>query len=354
MITDILAAGCVFPSGPGIGLADVALRTGLALVRRHPFFVDRCGHRVQVSCFDEPGLGFDAARWPALAEAGLSDLVAQLEEPSADELRQRPWQAWLVLPDAARGADPERLYQWIEPVLANWPYALERVTVHVGGHAAGAAAVAAAAAACQAEPNLVALVLAVDSQLNADALSALEQRRFLHAAREPYEGAARANPYGRIPGEGAAALVLSAQSAQQPWSRLLGVALGQEPNGAGRPEPCTGIGLTDTARRAIAASGLGDASLSTLTHDATGEPYRADEFGFVALRLARRLAPDYQRITPALASGDLGAASAVAHVALRAWRCHRQPDGSAHLILSSSDDPLRGSIVLRAMAGAAQ
>jgi len=359
MSTGILAAGCVFPSGPGIGLADVALRTGLALVRRHPFFVDRCGQRVQVSCFDDPTLKFDTLRWPALAQAGLADLLAQLGEPATHELGQRPWRAWVVLPDAARSVDAEQLYTAIEPVLAAWPYALDGVTLHLGGHAAGVAAVAAAAAACQAQPDLVALVLAVDSQLDANALNALEQRRLLHGARESYEGAARANPYGRIPGEGAAALVLCGQAGQtrrQPWCHLVGTALGQEPRGAWQPEPCTGQGLTDTAGRAIAASGLGDetlarpATLATLTHDATGEPYRADEFGFTALRLARRLAPDYQRITPALVSADLGAASAVAHAALRAWRCRKQPDGSVHLILSSSDDAMRGAMVLQANA----
>ncbi len=354
MNTTIVAGGCVFPSGPGIGMAAVALRTGLALVRRHPFYVDRCGQRVQVSYFQDPSLRFDTARWPALVQAGLTDLLAQLDEAAADELLARPWQAWVVLPDAGRSADPHDLYLAIEPVLAEWPYALGRVTLHLGGHAAGVGAVAAAAEACQAEPGLVALVLAVDSQLDAEALTALELRRQLHGASEPYEGAARANPYGRIPGEGAAALVLTSQPTQQIWCSLAGAALGREPRGAGKSEPCTGQGLTDAARRAIDAAGLADAALITLTHDTTGEPYRADEFGFSALRLARRLAPDYRRVTPALVSADLGAASAVAHAALQAWHCRQQADGSAHLILSSSDEALRGAMVVQATQGSAR
>jgi 3-oxoacyl-[acyl-carrier-protein] synthase-1 len=88
--------------------------------------------------------------------------------------------------------------------------------------------------------------------------------------------------------------------------------------------------------------------VASLTHDLSGEPYRADEYGFTALRLANRLSTDHQRRIPALASGDLGAASAVAHTALAAWACHRRPDGAAHLILASSDDPLRGAVVLQA------
>lgn len=370
----IVGAGCVFPSGPGIGLADVALRTGLALVRRHPFFVDRCGQRVQASYFVDPSLRFDASRWPAMAEACLVDLLAQMGHPAPVWMAQSPWRAWVVLPGAARSADAAGLYDRIEPVLAQWPYPLQGVELHVGDHAAGVQAMASATAACDADPDLMALVLAVDSQVVADALTALEHRSLLHGARHPYEGAARANPYGRIPGEGAAALLLSGRQKDSAWCTLAGVALATEPRCFDQPEPCTGQGLTDAARRAMAAAdglpaaggrgdGRGDGGgggnrnappghaprvACTLTHDATGEPYRADEFGFTALRLARRLSPDYRRITPALVSADLGAASAIAHAALTAWHCRHHPDGTDHLILSSSDDALRGAMVLRA------
>lgn len=348
MTTSVLAAGCVFPSGPGIGMADVALRTGLALVRRHPFFVDRCGQRVQASYFNDASLKFNASRWAALADACLTDLQSQLDPETSYQLAGRTWRAWVVLPDSARCLDFHRLYEHVEPALAEWPYPLDNVALHPGGHAAGVAALSAAAAACQADPELVALVIAIDSQLDAEALNSLEVRRLLHGAKEMYEGAARANPYGRIPGEGAAAVVLSAKPAGPVWCQLASAVTGHEPRIASQPEPCTGAGLTDTARRAMAAAGLGDAKLHTLTHDATGEPYRADEFGFTALRLARRLAPDYRRITPALASADLGSASAVAHAALTSWQCRQQSDGRARLVLSSSDDALRGAMVFRA------
>lgn len=360
----IVGAGCVFPSGPGIGLADVALRTGLSLVRRHPFFVDRCGQRVQVSCFVDPSLGFDASRWPALAEACLVDLLAQMGDPPPAWLAQSPWRAYVVLADASRPAGASQLYAAIEPVLAQLPYHLNEVELHVGGHAAGVQAMASAAAACEADPDLLALVLAVDSQVVADALTALECRKLLHGASHRYEGAARANPYGRIPGEGAAALLLSARQADSPWCTLAGMAVAEEPRCLDQPEPCTGQGLTQAARHAIDAAAQPwirddrwttgpSQGLSTLTHDATGEPYRADEFGFTALRLARRLSPDYQRIAPALVSADLGAASAIAHAALTAWRCRQHADGTEHLILSSSDDSLRGALVLRAPARSA-
>jgi 3-oxoacyl-[acyl-carrier-protein] synthase-1 len=55
---------------------------------------------------------------------------------------------------------------------------------------------------------------------------------------------------------------------------------------------------------------------------------------------------DHTHQTPALVSGDLGAASAITHTALAAWSSHTQPDGTTHLILASSDDPLRGALVL--------
>lgn len=350
MSVAVLAAGCVFPSGPGLGLADVAVETGFSLLRRHPFFVDRSGERVTVSCFDDASLGFDAARWPALAEAALADLLGQLGPARVAALDRRPWMLWVVLPDAARPAAPARLYELIEPVLSEWPYGIAEVRLRCGGHAAAVVALDEACAACSADPERPALVLAIDSQIGTEALMALEARDLLHGARHACAGRGRANPYGRIPGEGAAAILIGTGLHGLAWCELAGIAVGDEPRTFDQPEPCIGLGLSRCASEAIAAAGLEqDEVLTSLTHDATGEPYRADEYGFAAMRLAPRLAEGYRRVMPPIASGDLGTASALTHAALAAWRCRNAADGSAHLLLASSDDTTRGAIVLRAM-----
>jgi 3-oxoacyl-[acyl-carrier-protein] synthase-1 len=111
------------------------------------------------------------------------------------------------------------------------------------------------------------------------------------------------------------------------------------------------MGLALAARRALEQAGKHTKALvGNITVDLNGEPYRADEFGFVALRLGKRLASDWQRHAPALVSGDLNSASAITHVALAAYAMHVRPQPAQHLVLASSDDPQRGAVLL----GAAQ
>lgn len=343
------AAGCVFPAGPGIALADLALRTGFSKSRRHPFYVDRSGERVVASYFNDPGTGFDLARWQSLTEAVLSDLLARLEPIPKPSLQQAPWQAWLVLPKPDRPGVPPDLAHALLPTLDTWPYELEGVEAIFGGHASGLKAIEAAAKACAAEPQSIALILAVDSLVGPETLTWLENRDLLHGARKIYEGYPRPNPYGRLPGEGAAALLLSNRHDLPAWCHITGMAWGEEPLTYDQPRPRIGQGLTTVARQALTrAAQYRQRPVRHLSHDYNGEPYRADEYGFTALRLADQLDLYHVRHTPALISGDLGAASAVAHTALAAWSCHRRPVGADHLILASSDDPLRSALVLHA------
>jgi 3-oxoacyl-[acyl-carrier-protein] synthase-1 len=341
------AASCVFPAGPDIALADLALRTNCSKVRRHPFYVDRCGQRVTASYFNDPETAFDLPRWQALTEAVLIDLQTRLDHLPEKSLQQAPWQAWLVLPDPNRPGVPKDLAHALLPTLDSWPYELQGVEAIFGGHASGIKAIEAATQACAADPKSIALILAVDSQLSHETLMWLEELDLLHGARKLFKGHPRQNAYGRLPGEGAAALVLSQRRDLPAWCSITGLALGEERCTYDQPKPCVGQGLTFVAQQAIAnAAQLQQRKIRHLCHDYNGEPYRADEYGFTALRLADQLDPDHTRNTPALVSGDLGAASAITHTALAAWSSHKRSDEAAHLILASSDDPLRGALVL--------
>lgn len=341
------AASCVFPAGPDIALADLALQSGFSQVRRHPFYVDHSGQRVSASYFNDPKTGYELPRWQALTEAVLTDLQTRLAPLPEQTLQQAPWQAWLVLPEPNRPGVPKDLAHTLLPTLDSWPYELLGVEAIFGGHASGIKAIEAAAKACAKAPDLIALILAVDSLVGPETLTWLENHNLLHGAKKIYEGSPRANPYGRLPGEGAAALVLSQRRDFPAWSYITGLALGEEPRTCNQPEPCIGQGLTSVAQQAIAdANQYKQFPVKHLSHDYNGEPYRADEYGFTALRLSDQLDPEHTRYTPALVSGDLGAASAVTHTALAAWSCGLRPDGADHLILASSDDALRGALVL--------
>jgi 3-oxoacyl-[acyl-carrier-protein] synthase-1 len=342
----INAASCVFPAGPDIALADLALRSGFSLARRHPFYVDRSGQRVITSHFDSQ-IGFNLERWQALTEVAMADLLTQLTPIPEKKLQQAPWHLWLVLPEQNRPGVPKDLAHALLPTLDSWPYELQGVEAIFGGHASGVKAIEAASKACAEDPQMIALVLALDSLVSPESLMWLEASDLLHGAHQFFKGHPRQNAYGRLPGEGASTLMLSQRRDLPAWSYITGLAVGEENLTYNQTKPCTGQGLTKVAQRAIdTAAQLQPRKINDLSHDYNGESYRADEYGFTALRLADVLDSDYTRHTPALVSGDLGAASAITHTALSAWLSHKQGDGSTHLILASSDDPLRGAVVL--------
>ncbi len=357
--TSIVGAACVFPSGPTLPLADAAVRVQLALIRRHPYYVDRGGVRVRAQYFPDPNTGFDVTRWRQLARAALDELAETLMADAV--LPHRHCTLWLVLPRADRPGVPtdlaEQVLQAVQDSRWNWN---STHTVR-GGHAAGVHALKHASSAIAKSPGALAVVLAVDTQAHPQTLQWLDSQRLLHGAHEHCDGQttgqSRPNLYGRVPGEGAAAVAIAAGSQRNAWAEVQGIATASEAITHDVPQPCLGLGLTQAAKEAVAdAQSHGKAAdrahpIASITTDLNGEPYRGDEFGFTTLRLSEVLLPDCKRTTPALASSDLGTASAITHVALAAYKLHRRPDAhpNPHLILSSSDDALRGAIVLGAI-----
>ncbi|NMG68830.1 beta-ketoacyl synthase [Parazoarcus communis] len=345
----VLAAGCVFPSGPSLALAEVAVRASLCLTRRHPCYVDRCGHPVRCSVF--PTQPEPLRRWFELADAALFDLATHLPETVLPHLRERAIALWLVLPDADRpGLPPALITRLVQALEPNWA----QIEVVTGTHAATAIAITSAGIWIE-QRHRPALVLAIDSPHAADTLAGLEARGLVHGARTPYRGLARANPYGRIPGEAAAALLLGPRGGTPAWCHLAGLGTAAEPLTFDTEGPCVGAGLSAAAHAALEAAGPAGTRIGHLIHDANGEPYRADEFGFTALRLAEHLAPGWRRTTPALASGDLMSASLATHLAIAAWQLRTDPAPPLRhgttpdrntLVLASSDEPLRAALVL--------
>jgi len=345
----IVSASCIFPSGPGIELADTAVRAQLAQLQRHPDYVDGAGEPVRGSFFpvERP---FDSARWEALAREALEQVMGDLVRRGHDALHGRVRWLWIVLPEnALRPGLPSDLVETVRASVQEVAEGWTEVLIRKGGHAAGVAAIEEAAERLEADPTALAVVLGVESGLSHDALIWLDARSLLHGAHRAYRGRFRVEPYGRVPGEGAAAVALSGRLASggKSWARLLGVGHAHEPHTHDSGKVCIGTGLSQAVRAALGqAREFSADQIGWISVDLNGEPYRADQFGFAALRLADALAPGWQRIVPALASGDLASASAVAHVALAAYGISKRPRQANHLVLSSSDDPLRGAVLI--------
>jgi hypothetical protein len=91
-----------------------------------------------------------------------------------------------------------------------------------------------------------------------------------------------------------------------------------------------------------------DSFVPMLRVDLNGEPYRADQFGFMGLRLSDWLKDNWKTFMPATVFGDLGCASSVAHMALAAqWLADPANQQQTHLLLSASDDEQRSAVILR-------
>jgi 3-oxoacyl-[acyl-carrier-protein] synthase-1 len=350
----ISAASGVFPAGPGLALASAALQAGQALNRLHPFYVDGMGQRVACAYFAEPA-GFDFERWQELARAALLDLAPRVPRHDAAG-RERAHHLLLVLPELHRAGLPDALSQRLVKACEGGPFRWLSVRVVHGGHAAGVQAVEQAMADISpmraTDPSASFVVLAVDSWVHPDALQWLEQEDLLHGSRKPYKGQVHVNAYGLVPSEGAAALWISRTPG---LCQIAGLAMAQEPVLRGENRPTTGQGWTQAAQTALTMwarsqdhTGHGPLrEMEVVWSDLNGEPYRADQFGFTGLRLSGWLKDNWKSVTPATVFGDLGSASAVAHMALAAQVLSGAGQAQTHLLLSASDDAWRGAMVLR-------
>lgn len=345
---NIVAASCVFPSGPGIDLAEIALTSTLSLNRKHPFYVDATGVPILASFFPEPKL-FDRTRWIALAAAALDDLYLQLSLSDQESAASTEYILYLVIPAETRAGVPHSLSAHLLEAIQGRPFTFSDTRIVKGGHAAGVQAINSASLALQQNPQgrtQIAIVLAVDSWLHPDALAWLEKEDLLHNAGRACKGARSPNPYGRVPGEAAAAVMLCL--AGPAWCKIEGAAAADEPVLRTDTRPCTGLAWTKATNEATATLSKAQ-KITHIFSDLNGEPYRADQFGFTILRLSDRLESHWQRHTPALVSGDVGSATALLHVALSAHLLRRVDRGQPsqhHLLLSSSDDHVRAALVL--------
>ncbi|MFO6300374.1 hypothetical protein [Rahnella selenatireducens] len=296
--------------------------------------------------FPQRELAFDITRWMVIADNAVQDALL-----SAGKYAALPSRLWLILPPADRPGVPATLAPALTASISTRLPECQQINVLRGGHAeAGNALLQIRQQQLDDRALTIDIVVAVDSWLPPETLIWLEEQRLLHNSHAVYKGEARTNPYGRVPGEGAAAMMLAPTKSLSCWCALPGIASGEESILRDDDRPCLGAGLSRAAHEAIKQANIN--SVSPVFTDVNGEVYRFDEYGFTLSRLGGVLRDDFQRVVPVLASGDLGCASLVTHLALAAWRLTSKTeisDEAGTLVLSSSDNHKRCAVVLKPM-----
>ena len=217
--------------------------------------------------------------------------------------------------------------------------------VFAAGHAAGLLGLQAACAKLAQGALDVCVVAGVDSWLEPETLEWLEQCNQLHGAG-PLN-----NAWGFIPGEAGAALLLVGESAAramglQPLAAVLGVGSAHEPKRIKTETVCIGEGLTEAFSAALATLRAGS-KVTDIYCDMNGEPYRADEFGFTALRTKEHFESASDFIAPADTWGDVSAASGPLHLALACAAAQkRYARGTYAFAWSSAEMGERAAVVL--------
>jgi 3-oxoacyl-[acyl-carrier-protein] synthase-1 len=345
---NIIGLGASTPIGRDIWSSAAAARAGLCGFSAHPYAIDKVGEPVRIA----------RAPWIDASVEGvkryLELLLPAVEQAllPLEQLRQReaaPIRVLLALAlPAPRPGRPQDLARLIlEAVRDQHAKLFTAVSVFECGHAAGLVACETAMNSLTSGTADACVVACVDSYLSEQTLEWIEECDQLHG------GGPLNNAWGFIPGEGAAAILLAGErvavaTGLDAYGSILSVGIGQESNLIKSDAVCIGEGLTQAFRSAL--EGLDPMErIQNVFCDLNGEPYRADEYGFTALRTKERFRAAGDFIAPADCWGDVGAAGAALHVAL-AVIAHRKKYGSGALSLvwASSESGERGAAVIRA------
>jgi len=299
----------------GLGAQTAVGRSALAMAAaargrvtagaRHPYIVDRFGERIVVARV--PWLRAEMSlerRIVALggdaAEDALQPLVPSL---TAAEARI----AMIVGLPAPRPGLPPGFHDRVCAALGR------RIREHVPltsvrgvalGHVGGLAAIEEGYRLISERKVDACLVGGADSYIDRVTLEWLDWTGSLLAAK---------NPRGFVPGEAAGFCVLVseqlARESRLPTLATVADATTQEEKKLRRDRAvCIGEGLTEAFRRVLAKLPA-DGKVEQLLCDYNGQPHRAEEYGFAAMRVGDRFRDPGQLATPAECWGDVGAAS---------------------------------------------
>jgi 3-oxoacyl-[acyl-carrier-protein] synthase-1 len=346
---------CGIGAATAVGLtawaSAAAVRAGISGFSNHPFMVDSEGLPMPVAACARRCREPDAAKRienclvPVLAEVlRVLRVNAQATHPLRPALL-------LALPAARIGLPDELAQRTCGTISRTFPKAFGSVSGISRGHAAGVLALASGLAAL-ASGQLAAFVVAgADSYLDPDTLEWLEETQQYHGTGK------RNNAWGFVPGEGAGAILvvhrkLVAARGLRGLARIDGIGIGQENKLIRSGQVCLGDGLSMAMRGAVAGLRPGH-RITDVYCDMNGDPYRADEFAFAAIRSREHFVTPSEFVAPADCWGDVGAASVpLAAILAVIAPLKAYARGGTSLVWASSDTGERGAALLESLSAA--
>lgn len=343
----LVAMGASTPVGRDAWSSAVAVRAGISGFGQHSYMIDTAGEPMRVAraeWLDIDVRGVD--RFEALLMPAIDQTIEPLHALAGNSLNTA---LALALPSPRPGL-PERLQpDLMARLTTRYRGRFGASAAFSAGHAAGLLALDAAFRKL-AQGGLDACAIAgVDSYIEPETLEWLEDCDQLHGAG-PLK-----NAWGFIPGEAAGAVLLmrgdvAARLGLSPLAVILGTGTANETKRIKTETVCIGEGLTEAFRNALATIPAG-MRVSDVYCDMNGEPYRADEFGFAALRSKEFFESLSDFVAPADCWGDVGAAIGPLMMNLSTISaCMTLANGPHALLWASSEEGLRAALLMQTVS----
>ena len=343
-LVHIVATGARTPLGLRAESSAAAYRAGISAMGDHPFMLDRKGDPVLGGLDSEldPALT-GPQRLLALSESALQEASASLPHEHTPNLGVP---IYLGLPELRPGFTKSAVDLIRSEISrsAGLTVPISEVKTYSSGHAAGLLAMASAVNDIRQGVREICLIGGIDSYFHPDTITWLEGNRQLASAdaRSAF-----------VPGEGAGFCLLMPERTSRrlgldALATVLSVDVGRETKLIKSSDVCLGEGLTITIRNALSSIKPPVETISDVFCDINGERYRAEEWGFVCVRLPKHFDAPTLYQAPAGLWGDMGAASGPLFTVLACCAASKgYAKGSQALMWASSEGGYRGAAVLR-------
>jgi 3-oxoacyl-[acyl-carrier-protein] synthase-1 len=337
----VLGLGARTSLGMDLAASAAAARAHLTAFADHPYMVDRAGGPMVVAMdADIPAELGAGQRMAALATSAAIEATGTALGAAGG--RRPAVMLFLAMPQADRAGGPPDHSAVVGALSAALSEDADLVEARLfeAGHVAGIAAIQAAARVLSDGFDGACLVVAVDSWIDTEALEWLDEVERLHAP---------GRPFGFVPGEAAAALLLGSRrpAARRPARAWIAGAVGASEKELPPTEPRLGLALSNAARKVLARLEPTDRTAGAVFVDLNGIPERADEVAYTLLRVSERIRPGFELVAPAEWFGDVGAASVPLAVALGTVAAEKgYANSDTALVLSQSMGGGRGALLL--------
>jgi len=315
----IVSMGANTPVGANAWSSAAAVRAGVSGFTEHPYMIDTAGEPMKVALVSSIDIDISGVdRFEALLLPAIDEAIAPITQHLNSSLKIA---IALALPEHRPG-QPETLQRDLTArINARYSNQFSAFATFPVGHAAGLIGLQAACTKLSQGTLDACLLAGVDSYIEPATLEWLESNDQLHSAG-PLN-----NAWGFIPGEAGAALLLMRESVAQslrlhPFAKIIGTGVANESKRIKTETVCIGEGLTGAFRSALAPLPNG-VKVSDVYCDMNGEPYRADEYGFTALRTKEFFDSASDFTAPADCWGDVSAAGSLLHLLLACAAGHK-------------------------------